>query len=61
LEDDNKGLRVAQKRQLFTLIDIKRLNAGAKVNGLDEAINGMEAEMERGDIALVKAKVAELE
>jgi hypothetical protein len=53
-------LRVAQKRQLYTLLTIKKLNEGTKIRGLDAKINETEAEMEQEDVALVKEKINEL-
>ena len=53
-------LRVSQKRHLYSLYKIKRINTGITIEGLDEEINESEAEMEQADVALVKEKLAEL-
>jgi len=53
----NMDLRVAQKRQLYTLLMLKADNPGTKITGLDRAVNALEAEMEQEDVALVKEKI----
>jgi len=53
----NMDLRVAQKRQLYTLLMLKSENPGTKITGLDRAVNALEAEMEQEDVALVKEKI----
>ena len=56
----NMELRVAQKKQLFTLYRLKQRNSGTTVKGLDEDIIETEAVMEQEDVALVKEKINEL-
>ena len=60
MAQSNMELRVAQKRQLFTLYQLRKQNAGTEVIGLDDKIIELEAEMEQEDVALVKEKVNEL-
>lgn len=59
MAQSNMELRVTQKRTLFTLYNIKRLNFGKNIVGLDDEIIRVEAEMEQEDVAFVKEKINE--
>jgi len=60
MAQSNMDLRVSQKRQLYKLYKIKKLNEGINVIGLEKEINETEAEMEQEDVALVREKINEL-
>lgn len=60
MAQSNMDLRVSQKRQLYTLYEIKMQNADIAVKGLSQKICETEAAMEQEDVALVKEKITEV-
>ena len=53
-------IQVEQKKRLFQLLSLKKINANIVVKGLDELIIATKAEMQQEDVAWVEKMVAEL-
>jgi len=57
----NRELQVEQRRRLFMLLKLQKLNGVGKIIGLNDMIIATEAEMEEEDVAYVEKKISELE
>ena len=53
-------IQVEQKKRLFQLLSLKKINANIVVKGLDELIIATKAEMQQEDVAWVEKMVSEL-
>ena len=53
-------IQVEQKKRLFQLLSLKKINSGIVVKGLEELIIATKAEMQQEDVAWVEKMVAEL-
>jgi len=53
-------VQVEQKKRLFQLLRLKKINSDITVKGLDELIIATKAEMQQEDVAWVEKMVAEL-
>jgi len=53
-------LRANQKKHLYTLLNLARINKGFQIEGLDEVINEAMAVMEAEDVAYVEKMIAKL-
>ena len=57
----NRELQVEQRRRLFMLLKLQKINGAGKIIGLNDMIVATEAEMEEEDVAWVEKKIAQLE
>ncbi|MCL2235947.1 MAG: hypothetical protein FWB98_05875 [Defluviitaleaceae bacterium] len=57
---NNLEIREKQTERLFDLLELKAINSGIKVNGLDKLIERAKAPMDKEDIASVEKSIAML-
>lgn len=53
-------IRIEQRKRLYQLLKLKKVNPSHKINEIDDMINAVEAEMEEEDVAWVEKKIAQL-
>ena len=56
----NIEIRIEQRKRLYQLLKIKKVNPNQNINEIDSMINAAEAEMEEEDVAWVEKKIAQL-
>jgi len=54
-------MQAEQKKRLFQLLKLKKVNAGIKIKELDDLIVATKAEMQQEDVAWVEKMILELE
>jgi hypothetical protein len=56
----NLELKAERRKRLFQLLELKKLNKGIKIEGIEAMIIRAEAEMEEEDVAWVEKKISQL-